>query len=133
MKAWTAEKLSAFYPLKGENVREGVRRQFVLAERGEKSPETWLGARIILPAPARTRLWVRNREALVCMSSFQQPGCGAGELQVVLGHSRRSAAQPVVPVEALAHVLPLGGVGNSFLLLHDVRVVGDEGKKTPFS
>lgn len=87
------DKLSAFQPLKGENIREGVRRQFVLAKRGEKNPETWLGARKILPAPTRTRLWVRNREALVWMSSSQQPGFGAGKLHVVLlGHSRRSAA-----------------------------------------
>lgn len=98
------DKLSAFHPLKDENVGEGVRSQFVLAERGGKSPGVWLGARVFVPAPDRTRLWARNGEALVCMSPSQQPGCGAGGLQVeLLGHSRRRAAESVVPTEALAH------------------------------
>lgn len=98
------DNLSAFHPLKDENVGEGVRSQFVLAERGGKSPGVWLGARVFVPAPDRTRLWARNGEALVCMSPSQQPGCGAGGLQVeLLGHSRRRAAESVVPTEALAH------------------------------
>lgn len=120
---YSKHRLSAFHPLKDENIREGVRSQFILAERGGKNPEAWLGARGFVLATSRMRLWARNRGAFVCLSLVPVARLPAQE-----GSQQEEVSTSLRCCGALAHVLPSGCKGNSFLLLRDV-CVGWRGKK----